>query len=53
MVLVLFKGTRKQKLIWKIPLKGYCMILKKKIKKIIFQFFDENLLSAWCKDERP
>ena len=27
------------------------MILKKKWK--IFQFFDENLLSAWFKDERP
>ena len=27
--LVLFKGTRTQKLMWKIPLKGYCMILKK------------------------
>ena len=23
------------------------MILKKKMKKVIFQFFDENLLSAW------
>ena len=29
------------------------MILKKKMKKLIFQFFDENLLSAWFKDERP
>ena len=28
------------------------MILKK-MKKLIFQFFDENLLSAWFKDERP
>ena len=37
---------------WKIPLKGYCMILKKKMKNFIFQFFDENLL-AWFKDERP
>ena len=25
----------------------------KKMKKLIFQFFDENLLSAWFKDERP
>ena len=23
------------------------------MKKLIFQFFDENLLSAWFKDERP
>ena len=37
---------------WKIPLKGYCMIFKKN-EKFIFQFFDENLLSAWFKDERP
>ena len=29
------------------------MILKKKMKNLIFQFFDENLLSAWFKDERP
>ena len=29
------------------------MILKKKMKKLIFQFFDENLLSAWFEDERP
>ena len=29
------------------------MILKKKMKNFIFQFFDENLLSAWFKDERP
>ena len=28
------------------------MILKKKMKNFIFQFFDENLLSAWFKDER-
>ena len=41
-----------QKLIWKIPLKGYCMILKKKW-KIYFPIFDENMLSAWFKDERP
>ena len=26
---------------------------EKKMKKFIFQFFDENLLSAWFKDERP
>ena len=29
------------------------MILKKKMKNFIFQFFDENLSSAWFKDERP
>ena len=29
------------------------MILKQKMKNFIFQFFDENLLSAWFKDERP
>ena len=29
------------------------MILKKKMKNFIFQFFDENLLSASFKDERP
>ena len=46
MVLVLFKGTRTQNLTWKNPLKGYCMILKKKN-------FDEDLLLAWFKDERP
>ena len=46
------KGTHTQKLIWKIPLKGYCMILKKKMKNFIFQFLDENLL-AWFKDEGP
>ena len=28
------------------------MILKKKKEKIL-QFFDENLLLAWFKDERP
>ena len=43
MVLVLFKGTRTQKLIWKIPLKGYCMILKKKMKNFILQFFDKKI----------
>ena len=42
MVLVLFKGTGTQKLIRKITLKGYCMILKKKMKNLIFQFFDEK-----------
>ena len=26
---------------------------EKKMKNFIFQFFDENLLSAWFKDERP
>ena len=36
MVLVLLKGTRTQNLIWKNPLKGYCMILKKKMKNFIF-----------------
>ena len=29
------------------------MILKKKMKNYIFQFFNENLLLAWFKDERP
>ena len=29
------------------------MILKKKMKNFIFQFFDENLLSALFKDEHP
>ena len=38
MVLVLFKGTRTQKLIWKILFKGYCMILKKKWKILFFNF---------------
>ena len=33
--LVLFKGTRKQKQMWKIPLKGYCMIL--------IPFYDKNI----------
>ena len=35
MVLVLFKGTSTQKLMWKIPLKGYCMIL--------IPFYDKNI----------
>ena len=26
---------------------------EKEMKNFIFQFFDENLLSAWFKDERP
>ena len=52
MVLVLFKGTRTQKLICKNPLKGHCIILKKKM-DFFFQFFDEHLLSAWFKDDRP
>ena len=52
MVLVLFKGTRMQNLIWKNPLKGTVWFLKK-MKNFIFWFFDENLLSAWFKDERP
>ena len=38
MVLVLFKGTRTQNLIWKNPLKGYCMILKKKWKILFLNF---------------
>ena len=51
--LVLFKRTCTQKLIWKIPLKGYCMILKENEKFYFSIFFDENLLSAWFKNERP
>ena len=47
-----YKGTRTRKLIWKIPLKGYCMILKKHVKFYFFQIFDENLSSAWF-HERP
>ena len=47
-----YKGTRTQKLIWKIPLKGYCMSLKKHVKFYFFQIFDENLSSAWF-HERP
>ena len=50
--LVLFEGTRTQKLIWKIPLKGYVWFWKE-MKNFIFPFFDENLLSAWFKNERP
>ena len=38
MVLVLFKGTRTQKIIWKLPLKGYCMIFKKN-EKFYFSIF--------------
>ena len=53
MVLLLFKGTRTENLIWKNPLKGYCMILKKNEKFYFSIFFDENLLSAWFKNERP
>ena len=53
MFLVSFKGTRTWKLIWKIPFKGLLYDFEKKMKKFIFQFFDENLMSAWFKDERP
>ena len=53
MVLVLFKGTRTQNLIWKKSIKGILYDFEKKMKNFIFQFFDENLLSAWFKDERP
>ena len=31
-----YKGTRTRKLIWKIPLKGYCMILKKTCEILFF-----------------
>ena len=34
-----YKGARTQKLIWKIPLKGYCMILKKTCKILFFSNF--------------
>ena len=34
-------------------IKGILYDFEKKMKKLIFQFFDENLLSAWFKDERP
>ena len=34
--LVVFKGTHTQKLMWKIPLKGYSMILKEKMKNFTF-----------------
>ena len=51
--LVLFKGTRRQKLIWKNSIKGILYDFEKKMKNFIFQFFDENLLSVWFKDERP
>ena len=33
--------------------KGILYDFEKKMKNFIFQFFDENLLSAWFKDERP
>ena len=52
MVLVLFKGTHTQNLIWKNPLKDTVWFWKKKW-KFFLKFFDENLLSAWFKDERP
>ena len=39
MVFGIIKGTGTQKLIWKIPLKGYCMILKKKNEKFYFSIF--------------
>ena len=32
-------------------IKGILYDFEKKMKKLIFQFFDENLLSAWFKDE--
>ena len=34
-------------------IKGILYDFEKKMKNFIFQFFDENLLLAWCKDERP
>ena len=34
-------------------IKGILYDFEKKMKKLIFQFFEENLLSAWFKDERP
>ena len=52
MVFGTIKGPRTQRLMWKIPFKGYCMILEK-MKNFIFNFFYENLLSAWFKDEHP
>ena len=53
MVLVLFKGTRTQKVNLKTSIKGILYDFEKKMKNFIFQFFDENLLLAWFKDERP
>ena len=53
MVLVLFKGTRTQNLNLKKSIKGILYDFEKKMKNFIFRFFDENLLSAWFKDERP
>ena len=52
MVLVLFKGTH-AKVNLKTSIKGILYDFEKKMQNFIFQFFDENLLLAWFKDEHP
>ena len=34
-------------------MKGILYDFEKKMKNFIFQFFDENMLLTWFKDERP
>ena len=43
MVLVLFKGTRMQKLIWKLPLKGLLYDFEKEMKNFIFKGYAGKL----------
>ena len=47
MGLVLFKGTCTKKINLKNSIKGILYDFEKKMKKLIFHFFDENMLSAW------
>ena len=53
MVLGIILGYAHAKVNLKNSIKGILYDFEKKTKNFIFQFFDENLLSAWFKDERP
>ena len=53
MVLGIILGDAHAKVNLKNSIKGIWYDFEKKMKNFIFQFFDENLLSAWFKDERP
>ena len=53
MVLGIILGYAHAKVNLKNSTKGILYDFEKKMKNLIFQFFDENLLSAWFKDERP
>ena len=53
MVLGIILGYAHAKVNLKNSIKGILYDFEKKKKNFTFQFFDENLLSAWFKDERP